>query len=175
FASRDALASLTGSVSPGRRALKAAMLVAALAAGFLALAQPRFGYHLVERERRGVDLLCAADTSRSLLAADLRPDRLTLAKLAVRDLVRGPPGARAGLVAFAGEAFLQCPMTLDRAAFERALDELDTEIIPRGGTDLAAAIRESVAAFGESEHDKLLVLLTDGEALEGDALAEAER
>ncbi len=174
FATLGVARRLTESVGRGRRALKLALLVLGLAAAFVALARPRFGYHLVERERRGVDILFAVDTSRSMLAEDLRPNRLTRAKLAVRDLVRDFEGDRAGLVAFAGEAFLQCPMTLDRPVFERSLAELDTEIIPRGGTDLAGAIRESVAAFGDADHEKLLVLLSDGEQLEGDALAVAE-
>lgn len=165
---------MTESVGRGRRALKLALLVLALACACIALARPRLGYHTVVRERRGVDILFAVDTSRSMLATDLRPDRLTRAKLAVSDVVREFEGDRAGLVAFAGEAFLQCPMTLDREVFERALAELDTDIIPLGGTDVGAAIRESIAAFGDASHERLLVLLTDGESLEGDVLEAAD-
>ena len=80
-----------------------------------------------------------------------------------------------GLIAFAGNAFLQCPITLDYDAFHESLDALDTTIIPRGGTDIASAIREAQAAFRtENNHDKILVLLTDGEDLEGNALAAAK-
>lgn len=161
------------SVSRWRRGAKLALLLLGVAGLFAAAARPRWGSHYETTERRGIDLLFAVDTSRSMRADDVRPDRLTRAKLAVRDLVREFEGDRAGLVAFAGEPFLQCPMTLDRDVFERSLAELDTEIIPRGGTNLAAAIRESVAAFGEVDHDKLLVLLTDGENLEGEAVEAA--
>jgi Ca-activated chloride channel homolog len=109
-----------------------------------------------------------------MLATDLRPDRLTRAKLAVSDLLRKFPGERVGLIAFAGEAFVQAPMTVDHAIFAEALDALDTSIIPRGGTDIASPIRAAVAAMAsEPDRRKLLVILSDGEDLQGEALAAA--
>ncbi len=95
------------------------------------MAGPKWGYHYEETERLGVDILFAIDTSRSMLASDIAPDRLTRAKLAVSDLVREFEGDRAGLVAFAGEAFLEVPMTTDRNVFERSLAALDTNVIPQ--------------------------------------------
>jgi Ca-activated chloride channel family protein len=110
-----------------------------------------------------------------MLAKDVKPDRLTRAKLAVSDLVDKLNGDSVGLIAFAGEAFLQSPVTLDYDAFHEALNALDTSVIPRGGTDIARAIGEAQAAFhAEKNHDKILVLVTDGEDLEGNAVTAAE-
>ncbi len=136
-----------------------------------ALARPMAGHEWVKTPHRGVDLMFAVDTSKSMRASDLRPDRLTRAKLAVADLVRKVDGERVGLIAFAGDAFVQAPMTMDRGVFLEALDALDTDVIPRGGTDLASAIRAGVQAMGsEPDHRKVMVLLSDGEDLEGSAL-----
>src|SRR5262249_37293169 len=119
--------------------------------------------------REGVDLVIALDTSRSMLATDVKPDRIGRAKLAVRDLVAEARGDRLGLVAFAGSAFLQCPLTLDRGAFLESLDAVQVGIIPRGGTALAAAIDTSLDAFeGRQGNHQAIVLITDGESHEGD-------
>ncbi|MCA9610489.1 MAG: VWA domain-containing protein, partial [Myxococcales bacterium] len=147
------------SVGHLRRGLKLALLASGIALLFTAAARPRRGFLTERAERQGVDVLFAIDASRSMLAEDLRPNRLTRAKLAVSDLLRELPGDRAGLVAFAGRAFLECPMTLDRDVFDRSLAALDTSLIPQPGTNLAAAIREATAAFGDVEHEKVLVLL----------------
>ena len=162
------------SVSLARRRVKAALAVMGTAALFVALARPLAGFRWEETRRQGIDLMFAVDTSKSMLATDLRPDRLTRAKLAVRDLVRELPGERFGLIAFAGDAFVQAPMTTDEAVFEESLNALDTSIIPRGGTDIAAAIRTATAAMSsEPDRRKVLVLLSDGEDLAGEARAAA--
>jgi Ca-activated chloride channel homolog len=162
------------SVSPGRRRLKQALTLIGTAALFVALARPQAGFRWEETRRQGIDLMFAVDTSKSMLATDLRPDRLARAKLAVRDLVRELPGERFGLIAFAGDAFVQAPMTTDQAVFEEALDALDTSIIPRGGTDVASAIRAAESAMAsEPDRRKVLILLSDGEDLAGDARAAA--
>ena len=167
FASSHLLAKLTASFSPVRRRIKRALFVAALAFTFLALARPQIGFHWEEEKQRGIDILFAIDTSKSMLTQDVTPDRLTRAKLAITDLVRKLDGDRVGLIAFAGEAFLQAPLTLDYDAFQESLDAVDTNVIPRGGTDVASAIQEAQAAFGkESKNRKILVLVTDGEDLE---------
>lgn len=161
-------------LSPGRRRVKAALALLGTAALFTALARPLAGFRWEETRRQGIDVMFAVDTSKSMLATDLRPDRLTRAKLAVRDLVRELPGERFGLIAFAGDAFVQAPMTTDEAVFEESLDALDTSVIPRGGTDIAAAIRTATAAMAsEPDRRKVLVLLSDGEDLAGDARAAA--
>ena len=161
-------------VSRWRRRLRAALVVLGTACVFVALARPRWGLRWETEHQSGADLMFAVDTSKSMGTRDVLPDRLTRAKLAVTDLLRQFPGARAGLIAFAGTAFVQAPMTLDHAMFAEALDALDTSVIPRGGTNLASAIRAAVMAMAsEPDHRKVLVILSDGENLEGDALVAA--
>jgi Ca-activated chloride channel family protein len=157
----------------GRRTV---VRLAALLLIALALAGPKWGFHWQEVKREGIDLIVAIDTSRSMLATDVKPDRLERAKLAVLDLVPLLQGDRIGLVAFAGTAFLECPLTLDYAAFERSLRAVEVGLIPRGGTALARAIDTSLDAF-EARHGKYeaLILITDGEDNEGDVKAAAER
>lgn len=142
----------------------------------LALAGPRWGFHWEEVRREGIDLIVAVDTSRSMLAGDVRPNRLERAKLAVEDLVDYLEGDRIGLVAFAGATFLECPLTLDYAAFQRSLRALQVGIVPRGGTALARAIDASLEAF-EARQGKYqaVILITDGEDHEGDVEAAAQR
>ena len=126
-------------------------------------------------KRRGNDIIFAVDTSRSMLTPDVKPDRLTRAKLAIDDFVQRLDGDAVGLVAFAGSAFLQCPLTLDYGAFHESLAALDTHIIPRGGTDISSAIRAAQSALhNRVGSDKVLILVTDGEDLEGDALDTAK-
>lgn len=161
-------------VAGARRWLRDGLALAGTALAFVALARPQAGYHWEATPRRGVDLMFAVDTSKSMRAADLAPDRLTRAKLAVADLVRTFDNDRVGLVAFAGGAFVQAPMTADRTVFLEALDALDTDTIPEPGTDVAAAIRAADQAMkSEPEHAKVLVILSDGEDLAGSALEAA--
>jgi Ca-activated chloride channel family protein len=167
FASSHLLAKLTASFSPARRRVKRALFVAAIAFVFLALARPQWGYHWEEQRQRGIDILFAIDTSKSMLTQDVNPDRLTRAKLAITDLVNKLDGDRVGLIAFAGDAFLQAPLTLDHDAFQESLDAIDTSTIARGGTDISSAIQEARVALGsETKNRKILVLVTDGEDLE---------
>src|SRR5882762_8438276 len=174
FASASLLAQLTASVSVKRRRFKRALVILGVACLSVALARPLAGFRWQETNRKGLDLLFAVDTSKSMLAQDVKPDRLRRAKMAVEDLLEKLDGDRAGLIAFAGNAFLQCPLTLDYDAFRQSLEALDTTIIPRGGTDIAAAIHEAEAAFeGKGNNEHIVVLLTDGEDLEGSALQAA--
>ena len=165
---------LAGTVSLGRRRLRFALLLLGMAALVTSLAQPRYGYAWEESKRQGRDVLIAIDCSRSMLATDVAPSRLGRAKLASQDLIAQLPGDRVGLIAFAGTAFLQAPLTVDYGAVLNSLAELDTEIIPRGGTNIAAAITEADAAFGQGEsNNRSLILFTDGEELEADAVTAA--
>lgn len=169
------VAPLTRSLCPRRRRLRRLLYAGALVLLCAALAGPRAGMRLVRIEQRGTDLLFAVDTSRSMLTADVRPDRLTRAKLAILDLLPQLDGDAVGLIAFAGSAFVQCPVTLDYGAFEESVEALDTHVIPHGGTDIASAIREATEAFrAHGNIDKVLVLITDGEDLEGSALRTAQ-
>jgi len=166
---------LTRSISVSRRRLKRGLFIAAVGLLFAALAEPQAGFHWEQVKRRGNDIIFAVDTSRSMLTPDVKPNRLVRAKLAIDDFVGRLDGDAVGLVAFAGSAFLQCPLTLDYGAFHESLGALDTHIIPRGGTDISSAIRAAQSALrNRAGSDKILILVTDGEDLEGDALDTAK-
>lgn len=166
---------LAGTVSPAKRRFRFALLLLGFACVIVSLAQPRLGYTWQERKTRGRDVIIAVDVSRSMLANDLAPNRLTRAKLAAEDLIAQLGGDRVGLIAFAGSSFLQAPLTADHGAVLSALHELDTDIIPRGGTNIADAIRTAVEAFGKGEGDnRALVIFTDGEELDTDGIKAAQ-
>ncbi|MCK6555218.1 VWA domain-containing protein [Candidatus Binatia bacterium] len=176
FAEARLLPALVPELDLRRYRWRAALGVLAVALIALALAGPQWGFHWQEVRREGVDVIVALDTSRSMQATDVKPNRLARAKLAITDLVRELQGDRIGLVAFAGTAFVQCPLTVDYGAFDASLRAVHTGIIPRGGTALAAAIDTALEAFEarQSKHEAL-VLITDGEDHEGDVAAAAKR
>jgi Ca-activated chloride channel homolog len=159
------LGNLSSGVSSALQKLRMALLLAAVALLFVALARPQWGFAWEEATQRGLDIVVAIDTSRSMLAEDVPPNRLRRAKLAALDLLRFAGTDRLGLVAFAGSAFLQCPLTLDDEAFRQSVEALDTSIIPQGGTALSEAINAALGAFSQEEEAnyKILVLFTDGE------------
>jgi len=147
---------------------RAAILITILTLLLVALAGPRWGFHWEEVHREGVDVIIALDTSRSMLAEDVKPNRLERAKLAVQDLVKQLKGDRIGLVPFAGTAFVQCPLTLDYEAFTESLRSVTVGTIPKGGTALAEAITTSMDALeGHQSKHEAIILITDGEDHEG--------
>jgi Ca-activated chloride channel family protein len=176
FVSERLLPQLLQGVSPRRQKIKMALQVAAVLFLMVALARPQWGFVWQEANQRGRDILVAIDTSRSMLAEDMAPNRLARAKLAALDLLRLAKNDRLGLIAFAGTAFLQCPLTLDEEAFRQNVDALDTSIIPQGGTALTEAIQAAVGAFSTEEGDnhRVLVIFTDGEDHDGGAVRAAE-
>ncbi len=157
------LSQLTVGISLRRRKLSFTLLILAVAFLIIALARPQYGFDLQEVEQRGLDIVVAIDTSKSMLATDIAPNRLERAKLAALELMQDAKSDRLGLVAFAGDAFLECPLTIDNTAFQQSVQALDVNSIPQGGTALAAAINTALTAFKEKDHHKVLVLLTDGE------------
>ena len=166
---------LAGSASSGRRWFRVACLVGALGLLILALAGPRMGYDSTEVPHRGRDVIIAMDVSRSMLAADVAPTRLQRSKLLVEDLIRELSSDRIGLIAFAGSAFLQAPLTLDHGAVLSAAAELDTRLIPKGGSNLAVAIGTAEEAFGKAEgFSRALIIISDGEELDTDGLTAAK-
>ena len=166
---------LTASVSASRRRVKQGLFTAGVACLFIALARPQAGFRWEEEHRKGIEMIVAVDTSKSMLTQDVKPNRLERAKLAVNDLVDKLNGDGVGLLAFAGDAFLQCPITLDYDAFRESLNALDTSVISRGGTDIGGAIREAQADFNARPgKEKILVLITDGEDLGGEAVTAAQ-
>jgi len=157
---------LTRSYSPARRVLKNALLILAVAGVGLALARPQWGEQAEISHLYGQDTLFVLDCSRSMLASDVAPNRLHRAKLAILDYVQRRWHGRVGLVAFAGQAFLQCPLTFDYGAFQDALLAIEEKTIPVPGTDIGRALEEAYHAMARSQRPKLLVLLTDGEDLQ---------
>ena len=176
FVAAGLLPVVSPDVDPRRRTTRAVLLVASTLLLALTLGGPMWGFHWEEVHREGIDLVVAIDTSRSMLSTDVKPNRLARAKLAVQDLLARMRGDRIALVAFAGSAFVQCPLTLDHAAFLQSLDAIEAGIIPRGGTSLSAAIDASLDAFeGRQGTHQALVLITDGEDHEGDVKAATKR
>ncbi len=169
---------LTRSVSPSRRRLKGILRGTSLMLLVVALTGPRFSRETRPVERKGVDLVFLLDVSNSMAAQDIQPSRLDKAKYEIRKLVRQLRGDRVGLVVFAGHAYLECPLTLDYAAFEMFLDIADQQLIGVQGTSLAEAIRVGLQAFQSAgkKNNRVMVLISDGEDHEGEldqALQEA--
>src|SRR2546426_5023235 len=170
FVSARLLPQLAGTVNRPRRVVRFALQLLGLSFGLLSLAQPRWGYTFEDVKRKGLDLLIAVDTSRSMLSNDIQPDRLERVKLATQDLVNELQGDRVGLIAFAGRAFLQAPLTIDYSAAIDSINDLDTNTIPEGGTNISQAINLAVQTYGKSAvGNRALVIFTDGEELSGDA------
>ncbi len=148
---------------------RASRIVLALTCLFLTCMEPRYGEEKVPVERRGLDIIFAMDTSRSMLARDMEPSRLAVAKRDIKTVLPGLTGGdRVGLVAFAGEARLVVPLTHDLDSFRQLMDRVDTATVRKGGTDLAAALRKSLELVGEHQQTTtVVILLTDGEDLTG--------
>ncbi|MBF0279812.1 MAG: VWA domain-containing protein [SAR324 cluster bacterium] len=144
--------------------VKLLLLLGGVVMGILALAQPRWGFQWEEVPHHGVDIIIALDVSRSMLAQDINPNRLTRAKREITDLLNLVEGDRVGLVAFAGTSFLQSPLTLDYRAIELFLDGLDTDLISIQGTAIGHALQTSIQAFSDTPRDaRAVILITDGE------------
>ncbi len=175
FGSPELMRKLTAATSWKRQWVKAALTVVGLFFLVVALAQPRYGMRLELLHRRGVDVMVALDTSLSMLAEDIRPNRLTRALIEIESFIDRLEGDRIGLVAFAGRSFTLCPLTLDYGAAKLFLDSIDTDIIPVKGTAIAEAVRVATRAFGSEERKyKVLVLITDGEDHAEDPVEAAE-
>ena len=175
FVSARLLPQLAGTVNRPRRVLRFALQLLGLALAVISLAQPRWGYTFEDVKRKGLDLLIAVDTSRSMLSNDVQPNRLERVKLAARDLINELQGDRVGLIAFAGRAFLQAPLTIDYEAVMESINDLDTKTIPEGGTNISEAISLATQSFGKSAMgNRALVIFTDGEELSGDAVKSAK-
>jgi Ca-activated chloride channel family protein len=162
--------------SPSVRAAKTVIVAACIILFCIAVLRPRWGETAREVRSEGVDVLFALDVSRSMLARDVLPSRLARAREAVR-LVAGSPGiGRVGMVLFAGDAFLQCPLTEDIGAFMMFLDSAGADSVRRQGTDLGRALEEAEKVFKKKRMTtRMLVLLTDGEDHEGRAAGAARR
>jgi len=176
FAQKELLDELTPSLDKIRRKLKAVLILLSLLMIILSLMRPQWGFEWKGISRSGLDILIAIDTSKSMLAEDVKPNRLERSKLSVKDLIKKLQGDRIGLIAFSGSAFLQCPLTSDYGGFMLSLDDLNVYSIQKGGTSLSEAIRVALDSYeGGKKKYMVLVIISDGEDHEGDAVKWAER
>jgi len=159
-----------------RLTVKSGLIVLALALLVVALARPQVGTHRERAQRKGADILLLMDTSLSMAAADMQPNRLEAAKLAASNLVNRLPNDRFGLIIFAGDAHLYCPITVDHDAVEMFLDSVEVGMSPRPGTALAEALKSATETLANSESKhRAIVVLSDGEDHAGEVLPVAER
>jgi Ca-activated chloride channel family protein len=169
------LTRLAESASAPKRVLKYALLLLAAALLIIGLANPQVGTRLEEVKQEGVDLFMALDVSLSMKAEDIKPNRLEKAKFEIRNLISRLSGDRVGLIVFAGDAFTQFPLTTDYGAANLFLDVVDTDVVPTPGTAIGSAIKRALESFDfEEPTTKVLVIITDGENTEGNALEAAE-
>jgi Ca-activated chloride channel family protein len=175
FGNLEILQKLMHSYSPGRRNLKYLLITVSYIFFVFALANPQIGKKLEEFTREGVDIMVAMDVSTSMLAEDIKPSRMEKAKHEVGKLIDILQGDRIGLIAFAGIAHVQCPLTLDYSAAKLFLSLMDTDLIPQPGTALGQAIRKAISSFNSDERKhKVLILITDGEDHESKPLEAAQ-
>jgi len=147
-----------------RGGTRTALLLLGVGLLVVAAARPRWGVYFEEIRSRGVDIFILLDVSRSMSARDVRPSRLERAKSDIRDLLARVKGDRVGLIAFAGASVVKVPLTTDQGFFAMALDDIDTDSAPRGGSLIGDAIRQALASLPvEHDRDQVLVLITDGE------------
>lgn len=150
------------------RKFKSAFVLLSLGLLVIAAFRPQWGFELREVNRKGVDIYVLVDTSDSMQAQDLKPSRMERAKRELKDLLQWLTGDRIGLIPFAGKSTISCPLTTDYATFDLFLDQLDTDLIPIQGTDLAGALQKALTTFEPSQsRSKAILLLTDGEATQG--------
>lgn len=171
------LANLAASrLSYGKRRLKFTLTVIGIAFMIIALARPQYGSELVKVKTTGSQVMIALDVSLSMLAGDFYPNRLEKARREIKSLLENIPGENVGLIIFTGQAFVQCPLTVDQGAFRMFLDVVNIGIISDTGTDIEKAIEKAAESFSnQSQADKVLVIFTDGEEQEGDAVTAAQK
>ena len=160
--------------SVGKTVLKFIGMALALAALVFALADPQTGSRLEKVKRKGIDLMICLDVSNSMMAQDIKPNRLERAKQSIVRLIDNLEGDRIGIIVFAGKAYTQLPITTDYAAAKMFTAAINTGIVPTQGTAIAEAIEVAANGFGESKHNKAIVIITDGEDHQGDVLEQAD-
>lgn len=159
----------------GRRRWIARLRFIGLLCFVVALTGPLVGSHLTEFKQRGLDVFIAADCSLSMQAEDLPPSRMAHAKLILGQLIDRMPGSRLGIIAFAGQAYVECPLTIDEEAAHQALDSIDVGSVPIPGTTIGDAIRVALKGLKAGEGaNRVLILLTDGEDHHSDPLGAAK-
>ena len=165
------LKELMPDVSRFRPWVKFLLLITALSSLILALARPQFGSKISHEKRNGIEAIIALDISNSMLAQDVQPSRLDKSKLMIENLINSFINDKIGLVVFAGEAYVQLPITSDYVSAKMFLSDITPNLISAQGTDIACAIRVSLSSFTQQKGvGKAIILITDGEDNEGGAL-----
>ncbi|MDX8341098.1 VWA domain-containing protein [Draconibacterium sp. IB214405] len=175
FGQQEILGQLMPYSSGNRPVIKFFILMLALAFFIVGIARPQFGSKLKTEKREGVELMIALDVSNSMMAEDIQPNRLERAKRAISRLVDRLKDDKIGLIVFAGDAYTQLPITTDYNSAKLFLNSVNTQIVPKQGTAIGAAIdlaRKSFTPNGEA--NKAIIIITDGENHEDDALASAQ-
>ncbi len=160
--------------SNARLVFKFFILMMAYVFIIIGIANPQTGSKLENIQRKGIDIMIALDVSNSMLAQDIKPDRLSRAKQSISRLIDQLQGDRVGIIVFAGNAFTQLPITTDYAAAKMFLSSISTESVPSQGTAIGDAIQIAVGAFSEDNHNKAIIIITDGENHEGNAVEESK-
>ncbi len=174
FGNLDILQQLMPSASNGRPIIKFIVWLLALTMIITALAQPQFGSKLKTTKRKGIELIIALDVSNSMKAQDIKPNRLDRAKRAIAKLTERLRDDKIGLIVFAGQAYVQLPITSDYSSAKLFLESIDTDIVPVQGTAIGAAIDMACKSFTpHNEGSKAIVVITDGENHEDDAVGMA--
>ena len=168
------ISQLIPDVSKGRLVFKFFLIMLAYAFLVIGIANPQIGSKLEKVKRKGIDLMIAIDVSNSMLSQDIKPSRLARAKQAVSRLIDNLKGDRIGIIVFAGKAYMQLPITTDYAAAKLFLSTINTEIVPTQGTAIGDAIQLAVGSFDDNNHSKAVIIITDGENHEGNAVEEAK-
>ena len=169
FIDRSMVADLVPDSSTAKRVIKQSLLLMALALLILAAANPQVGTRLEEVKREGIDVFIALDVSLSMKSEDIRPSRLDKAKRDVSALVRKLEGDRVGLIVFAGEAYVQFPLTADYSAADLFISAVDVESVPTPGTMIGSAIEKALESFrNDLPTQKAIIVVSDGENTEGD-------
>jgi len=166
---------LFSKISARKQRIRTIFVIFSLILMILALLGPEIGLRLQKVERDGLYIIIALDVSQSMLVNDVSPTRLERAKFEISRMIDEFSGDRVGLIAFAGAAKLQCPLTLDYSAAHTFLDVMNIGIIEKQGTNLSVAIDEAIRSFTEKgKQSRILVLISDGEELEADAIKSAK-
>jgi Ca-activated chloride channel homolog len=175
FGDWNVIRQLVPETSTPKLMLKFVLLMIPVAFLVVTLAGPQTGSKIEKVHRKGIDLMIAVDVSNSMLAEDIKPNRLERSKQSISRLIDKLEGDRIGLIVFAGQAFTQLPITTDYGAAKLFLSTINTDLVPVQGTAIGDAIRIAVKSFGESKNNKALIIITDGEDFQGNVLEEAEK
>jgi Ca-activated chloride channel homolog len=174
FGDRDLLRILMPEYSKVKIIFKFILMMTVIAFIVFSLARPQTGSKLEKVQRKGIDLVIALDVSASMMAEDIKPNRLERAKQDISRLIDRLEGDRLGIVIFAGKAYTQLPVTTDYTASKLFLSTISTASVPVQGTAIGDAIERAVISFGESKHHKAIIIITDGEDHQGGVLEQAE-